>query len=279
MTLGEKIKSERRRLGLSQTQLAGDKITRNMISAIESDKANPSISTLSYLAERLSVSLSYLFAETEDALIQRRYALIVDAKNDFKDARYKECIEKILNIGFVDDELAYMLAISYFNLAKSAVLLGEVSEAKRCFLEFGKYADMTVYDISVQKSLTIMYSAIASNIQSPLLDFDIKAFEDGLRLGFDFEFYRYLMQDFDYKYTNITFARHLEAKNAIKERKYNTAISLLNSIENEKNANSYNAYVVLGVYNDLENCYKQLFDYENAYRYATKRLALLEAFK
>ena len=279
MTLGEKIKSERRRLGLSQTQLAGDKITRNMISAIESDKANPSISTLSYLAERLSLSLSYLFSDADDAHIQRRYALIVDAKNDFKDARYKECIEKILNIGFVDDELAYMLAISYFNLAKSAVLLGEVSEAKRCFLDFEKYADMTVYDISVQKSLTVMYSALASNIQSPLLDFDIKAFEDGLRLGFDFEFYKYLMQDFDYKYTNITFARHLEAKNAIKERKYNTAISLLKSIENEKNANSYNAYVVLGVYNDLENCYKQLFDYENAYRYATKRLALLEAFK
>lgn len=279
MTLGEKIKSERRRLGLSQTQLAGDKITRNMISAIESDKANPSISTLSYLAERLSVSLSYLFAETEDALIQRRYALIGDAKNDFKATRYKECIEKILNIGFVDDELAYMLAISYFNLGKSAVFLGEVSVAKRCFLDFEKYADMTVYDTSVQKSLTVMYSAIASNIQSPLLDFDIKAFEDGLRLGFDFEFYRYLMQDFDYKYTNITFARHLEAKNAIKERKYNTAISLLNSIENEKNSNSYNAYVVLGIYNDLENCYKQLFDYENAYRYATKRLTLLEAFK
>ena len=67
MTLGEKIKSERRRLGLSQTQLAGDKITRNMISAIESDKANPSISTLSYLAERLSVSLSYLFSEDRKA--------------------------------------------------------------------------------------------------------------------------------------------------------------------------------------------------------------------
>lgn len=279
MTLGEKIKSERQRLGLSQAQLAGDKITRNMISAIESDKANPSISTLSYLAERLSVSLSYLFAETGDALIQRRYALIGDAKNDFKAARYKECIEKILNIGFVDDELAYMLAISYFKLGKSAVLLGEVSKAKRCFLEFRKYADMTVYDTSVQKSLTVMYSALASNIQSPLLDFDIKAFEDGLRLGFDFEFYRYLMQDFDYKYTNITFARHLEAKNAIKERKYNTAISLLNSIENVKNSNSYNAYLVLGVYNDLENCYKQLLDYENAYRYATKRLTLLEAFK
>ena len=95
MTLGEKIKSERRRLGLSQTQLAGDKITRNMLSAIESDKANPSISTLSYLAERLSVSLSYLFSDADDALIQRRYALIGDAKNDFKAARYKECIEKL----------------------------------------------------------------------------------------------------------------------------------------------------------------------------------------
>ena len=42
--------------GLTQKELAGDRITRNMLSLIESGNASPSVSTLLYLAERLEVS-------------------------------------------------------------------------------------------------------------------------------------------------------------------------------------------------------------------------------
>ncbi|MBE6532517.1 MAG: helix-turn-helix transcriptional regulator [Ruminococcaceae bacterium] len=279
MTLGEKIKSERLRQGLSQSELAGDKITRNMLSAIESDKANPSLNTLFYLAERLSVSLSYLFADEVDIPIQKKLLVIDDIKNGFKSKQYASCVEKILNIGFIDDELAYMLSVSYFNLGRDAVFGGSVSDAKNHFEEFAKYSDKTIYSTEVLNTLTLMYSALASNIQSPLLDFDIKSFEEGLRNEFDFEFYKYLIQDTDYPYNNTVFLRHLSAKDMIRQRKYSTAIPLLKSIENEKSTGSYNAYVIFGVYSDLENCYKQLADYENAYRYASKRISLIEAFK
>ena len=65
----------------------------------------------------------------------------------------------------------------------------------------------------------------------------------------------------------------------IAERKYKEAIALLSSIENLRGSGSYNAYVIFGVYTDMENCYKQLADYENAYRYASKRISLIEGFK
>ena len=69
------------------------------------------------------------------------------------------------------------------------------------------------------------------------------------------------------------------AKNLIKERKYNEAVKILLEIEQKKGEFEYNAYLMFGVYTDLDNCYRHLFDFENAYRYASKRISLLEGFK
>ena len=50
MTIGQRILTARQEAGLSQRQLAGESITRNMLSAIEHDKAKPSLDTLQYLS-------------------------------------------------------------------------------------------------------------------------------------------------------------------------------------------------------------------------------------
>ena len=63
MTLGEKIKAARLESGLSQRQLCGDAITRNMLSQIEHGSANPSVATLRYLAQRLGKPVSYFLQE------------------------------------------------------------------------------------------------------------------------------------------------------------------------------------------------------------------------
>lgn len=59
MELGEKIKQVRLNMGLSQRQLCGDALTRNMLSQIENGSARPSMKTLGYLAERLGKPISY----------------------------------------------------------------------------------------------------------------------------------------------------------------------------------------------------------------------------
>lgn len=76
MTLGEKIKATRLEAGLSQRQLCGEVITRNMLSQIENGSASPSMSTLQYLAGRLGKSVSYFLQEQvidspNPALMQR----------------------------------------------------------------------------------------------------------------------------------------------------------------------------------------------------------------
>ena len=66
MELGEKILQARKNAGLSQRQLCGDVITRNMLSQIEHGAAKPSMDTLKYLASQLGKPVSYFIEEELD---------------------------------------------------------------------------------------------------------------------------------------------------------------------------------------------------------------------
>lgn len=63
MELGQKIKQARLESGLSQRQLCGEEITRNMLSQIENGSARPSMDTLRYLAARLGKTVAYFLEE------------------------------------------------------------------------------------------------------------------------------------------------------------------------------------------------------------------------
>ena len=56
MELGQKLRLARQEAGLSQRQLCGEVITRNMLSQIENGSAKPSMETLRYLAGRARAS-------------------------------------------------------------------------------------------------------------------------------------------------------------------------------------------------------------------------------
>jgi len=59
MEIGQKLLLARQEAGLSQRQLCGEEITRNMLSQIEHGTAHPSMKTLRYLAGRLGKPVSY----------------------------------------------------------------------------------------------------------------------------------------------------------------------------------------------------------------------------
>lgn len=63
MDLGGKIRQARLEAGLSQRQLCGEEITRNMLSLIENGAAKPSMKTLEYLARQLDKPLSWFLDE------------------------------------------------------------------------------------------------------------------------------------------------------------------------------------------------------------------------
>ena len=63
MELGQRLRQARQEAGLSQRQLCGDTITRNMLSQIENGSARPSMDTLRYLAARLGKPISWFLEE------------------------------------------------------------------------------------------------------------------------------------------------------------------------------------------------------------------------
>ena len=72
MELGEKIRQARLEMGLSQRQLCGEEITRNMLSQIEHGTAKPSMKTLTFLAARLEKPIQYFLEEDSPPLPSRQ---------------------------------------------------------------------------------------------------------------------------------------------------------------------------------------------------------------
>lgn len=66
MTLGKRIRQLRKERKMTLVDLAGDKITKGMLSLIENDKSTPSMETLSHIAKRLDVSIGYLTREGDE---------------------------------------------------------------------------------------------------------------------------------------------------------------------------------------------------------------------
>lgn len=63
MTLGERIRKLRKLQNMTLEALAGRELTKGMLSLIENNKANPSMESLNYIADRLDVDVSELLEE------------------------------------------------------------------------------------------------------------------------------------------------------------------------------------------------------------------------
>ena len=279
MLLGEKIKLARQAKKITQSELAGDTVTRNMVSRIETGTANPSLDTIKHLAQRLSVPVSYLLSEDDDLLFYEKKEKMAAIYTAYKTKDYSYCIEKIDSLSGLDNELAFILANSLLERGKLNLARGSLQSAMKDFRRTEEIIGLTVLDTLHISTVLKMYKSIASNIQAPLLEFNDAEYASGLHNSFDYDMYRYLVQDYDYEFKNDSMRYHAMAKKLIRERKYSDAVPRLLQACEKMAAQGYNSFVLFSVYTDLEQCYKQLLDFENAYRYASKRMSMLEGFK
>lgn len=94
MTLGQKIKTARLEKGLTQKEVVGDYITRNMLSKIENDSATPSVRTLEYLARALDLAPGYFLddASVSDGSVPDG---LDEARAAFRGNRWLDCISAL----------------------------------------------------------------------------------------------------------------------------------------------------------------------------------------
>lgn len=89
-TLGERIRAIRKQRKMTLDALAGDQMTKAMMSYIENNKANPSMESLSYIAERLGVKVSELM---EDINPQEVREVLKAVEKIFAERNYKQIID------------------------------------------------------------------------------------------------------------------------------------------------------------------------------------------
>ncbi|ANU16189.1 transcriptional regulator [Planococcus maritimus] len=100
-TLGARIKQIRKEQGLTLQALAGDELSKGMLSLIENNKANPSMESLSYIAERLGIDRTELLQEMPTAELRALLDEVEDKRRNVSGtseemlAGYEEMADRI----------------------------------------------------------------------------------------------------------------------------------------------------------------------------------------
>ncbi len=283
MTLGQKIKQARLDAGLTQKELVGDHITRNMLSKIENDNAAPSVKTLEFLAGRLGLSTAYLMSDltfsdgtSPDGLDEMRKA--------YKEGRYEDCISLLQNsqtAGTTDE--GYLLRSLADLAAAREYLLALDFEKAKYFADSADYYNKQglYYSAEIDAEMSLILAECA-NVLAP------EEFEENAKE------YRRSVEEISFSARfEIARAENLcltgkpeEAKTVIAELKAELSEELNAKREYvlglafkaEKNYADACPHLLkaeeLGLktaalYTALEICFKELEDYKSAYHYAT----------
>ena len=124
MDLGQRIKQAREEAGLSQRQLCGETITRNMLSRIEHGTVRPSMSTLAFLAEKLGRPVSYFLDET--TVTSPNVQRMANARECYMAGAYAGALEQLDGCRLPDSTFEWEMELPY-----AAELLAGAEEAGR----------------------------------------------------------------------------------------------------------------------------------------------------
>ena len=257
MDIGQRLKQARLEAGLSQRQLCGDAITRNMLSQIENGSARPSMDTLQLLAGRLGKPISWFLDEEN---VSENQKIIVSARS----APPRQQLELLKDYHapdpVFDPERYLMEALSCMALAETAIAENRLGYA-RSLLERAQTAGAQTpyYTADLERRrLLLCYSAGASaqTLVSSLPDctqellLRAQAEEDPQRRG----------RILDAAPTQTPQWHLLRADAYFAQKDFASAAEHYLQVRESK-----------ALYARLEQCYRELEDYKTAYFYACKQ--------
>ena len=182
--IGARIREARKRSGLTQQQLAGDRYTKAYVSALETGIARPSMVALRYLAERLSLPPSH-FLDEQNPTWSRLAVDMTLAAGDWQAAA--DGYASLLDAPLDDQARAEVLrgraeALARLDNGKEAV--AAAAESARLFGSLGRISDEALARYWLAYGLYLSdQEADAQSLLSSLLE-RVRA---GLKVEPDFE--------------------------------------------------------------------------------------------
>ncbi len=132
--------------GMTQSELAGDFITRNMLSLIENGYASPSLATLTEIAKRLGVSVGYFFAESEkETAAYTKMGELDHLQKLYHTGEYKECLHICDEFSPQDDEIALIALSCSLSLAEQSLASYALTTATAYLEKAEMYAQACMY--------------------------------------------------------------------------------------------------------------------------------------
>ena len=262
MELGEKLRLARLEAGLSQRELCGEEITRNMLSRIEHGAARPSMKTLSFLAAQLGKPVSFFLEET--AVSSPNQQIMTSARQLFDGQDYggamqalaqyrapdevydreRQLLEILARLHLADDAIAdgreaYALELleAVAALGKDAAYYTQDLESRRLLL-LGRIQGQTVELPGLDEALTVQAASALSRGNAKRAACLLDAAEDHTASRWNL----------------------LRGKCHMAQGEYPEAAECFLIAQKE--------YAVL---RELEICYREMGDYKNAYLYACRQ--------
>lgn len=157
--LGKKIKEARIAKKMTQSEVVGNFITRNMLSQIESGNATPSVKTLGYLSRVLQIPFSQLIQDQQDDAL----AALETAKAFLREGAYEKVVEMEAEYPeLLKDEFAAIFSLACLSLSKNSLSSEDYMEAMHYAQKSVEYADQGIYSNAAIKSESIMILANAA---------------------------------------------------------------------------------------------------------------------
>lgn len=167
--LGRRIKEARLAKKLTQSEVAGTFITRNMLSQIESGAANPSLKTLEYLTSVLDIPIQALLPDgkEEENNDSPQLQKLCSCKNLFSQGEYSKVVktaEELMETELWDEAYA-ITARSYITMAEKAEKEGDFSVAADYANRAYEMADKGIYaSRDIRTVSALLMNRIAENL-------------------------------------------------------------------------------------------------------------------
>lgn len=257
MDLGEKLRQARLAAGLSQRQLCGQEITRNMLSQIESGKARPSMSTLQYLAGQLEKPMSY-FLEDEMAASPNQ-SVLETARQAYLTQAFQAALDALSRYrapdALLDGEKTLLEMLCLTELGRQVLAQGKLPYARQLLEEAGML-QCPYWTLALERERLILLAQAGADVQIPADDrVLLLQARQALHTGNSQQAAHYL----DAAANRDAGWHLLRGRCAIAAGDYAAAAAFLHRAEQDLPHQSAPL---------LEQCYRELEDYKMAYYYA-----------